>query len=303
MQKAAMKSLSFIVILCMLLSLVVPVAASDIKRAETLDPIDVNIANIRLSNSSLDILELREDGYYLASQTLNDGNLCFYLLYNDQVLSYAYADMIMKRATTVVLASDGTTESITTMDVPTNPPSYDLQALPSSYTRAGGIEYLYGNGNNTRTADVGYRRTVTLEDYNLRGTYQTIAALAGFIATLCGFPGLLSSAVASYVVWACGLGSTIASFAIEDYTITSNIETVRWYASWRGNEGNPGIVEGREITVLYEDGTVSDEMHHDGNYFPISAFRSHNTVLASLLYESGFWGWDETTGYVNRWLS
>lgn len=62
-----MKSLSFIVILCMLLSLVVPVAASDIKRAETLDPSDVNIANIRLSNSSLDILELREDGYYLAT--------------------------------------------------------------------------------------------------------------------------------------------------------------------------------------------------------------------------------------------
>ena len=134
------------------------------------------------------------------SQTLNDGNLCFYLLYNDQVLSYAYADMIMKRTTTVVLASDGTTESITTMDVPTNPPSYDLQALPSSYTRAGGIEYLYGNGNNTRTADVGYRRTVTLEDYNLRGTYQTIAALAGFIATLCGFPGLLSSAVRSNTI-------------------------------------------------------------------------------------------------------
>ncbi len=298
--KQLRKCVALILVVCLCLSLSVFAAAIDLQTDTLLMKSNVDLTKIHQGNSELDIVELHEPDYYLLSQTFDNGDYVIYLLHNEQVLSYSYTDVDEDTITTIILDSDGIPGQITSTSISRAVPPFDMQALPGSYTRVGAIEYLYGNGSNTRTGDIGYNRTVSSESYNLNGTYQNVTFFVSYIASLLAIPVGMASQIGGCILSIIGIEASRINFVIPNHYVDADIETMRWYAAWRGTEGNPGIVVGTKIFVKYEDN--SSETYYKDQYYTVSDFRNHNTVLASLLYESGFWGWDETTGYVNRWL-
>ncbi len=229
--------------------------------------------------------QLTEEEMGFICEDLPNGDAVFYYELGTRRLYEVY----VSRATNEVICTDYTSDedaSVLSYVLPAEPLLPQNAAL--SYTYAGSVFYDYYSTQSdepqgSRTLKYSYNKDTDIHDsYNINGTWQNAAALAGILCGVFALPsaigGELVAKIASYLGLGIGIGSLLV---IPDLIVDCSSITVTWKLQ---DKNVPAFVEymaGTQYDFAY-DGESHTE--YDGFYYPVISFRNRDYDFAYTAY-------------------
>ncbi len=247
------------------------------------------------------VFETYENGTHvkISCEDYSNGDGMVTVYFDGEIASTTYLNRKDRILTTVLQPAGGGPADISVMDLSIyERPAESVSALPGGFTYAGGIEYTYGNGSDTRTADIGYRIVSEPTHYNITGTYKTIGGLIGFLATVLGIAFGPAQAIAYKICVYLGVVVS-TNFVIPDYIVDSTKYTKTWRSSWHEAGGLPAELTAIKHVVTGEHG---GDTYYSGMDYDRNPVRDHDFGFADTIYTLGWWAYDESRGTVNRWI-
>ena len=160
---------------------------------------------------------------------------------------------------------------------------------PKAYTSLGRIRYQYADGGGGICgANVSLETTThTGSRYNVRGTYQNLAALVGYIIGVFSLPNAIASQVAAAVLSWAGFAVGTISFFIPDKYLRCTEEINKFKLVNMSNSGHIKYITGTKFTIT-EESPQQNRVYYDGTYHPSNVYSSQNTVFAHSVFLSLF---------------
>lgn len=183
--------------------------------------------------------------------------------------------------------------------------------LPSivrgTVTKRGRINYEYyiQGVASSRRLNISYKSdTDTSSQYNLNGTYQTLATLAAVLVQLLALDPSVAVTVAGAIFAEFSYPLDAISAIIPDYYVRATKYTMTWYAKYSSTTGH---FSGDKYVVNLDG---SNRTYYDGPYYTVSNFTSTylNSSLADYIFNciNLYWGdgqytvldWDMNTNWT-----
>lgn len=269
-----MKIYKKILSLCLVIAIVV---------SSTINGAFAAIVTEDLRNSSVNVSVINEDpsNYVeLIAEDLANGDVVFTLSQNGIEIDSYYVD---RENAEITSTKNSNAVVVPRVEITQNPA---LLASTPIYTYMGAIEYQFSDLSYISQTGMALVWNAVTTDYsatyNINGTYQNIATLAAFLATIFSFPGAIINAIAQYVVWAVGATGTVASIVIPNLYLSAIKVTSLWRAANSNTPSSYIYDQGAEYTITaqgYEGRTYADDSFHD----PLE-FNSRNGALATDIF-------------------
>lgn len=291
--------LSTIIALSLLSSLVSPVFAITLPNSETV----VDCCEVILEEHDDYVLSIR-------SEDLSNGNARFSMIENGQVISCSYVDrsaeMIIyinyqngveiSREEIVIEQQVQSDSARAQMD---GNASVDAVVIPDplpgdGYVYVGKVgynHYIQGMVSGINYIDWRYNYSYTSSGAcNLRGQYSDFAMFVSVVALVLDLTvsaGLIT--LAEEILKAINIATTAVGFYVTGYEeVECKKTTVIWKAS--NAAGSSTLVQGSYCVITDPDRL--NKVLYEGNYYPTTAIKNHNTELAGSVYHALYPGGD-----------
>lgn len=222
-----------------------------------------------------------EDGYQLLYQDYSNGDVSFFLMKDDEMISKSYVNRTQK-----------TIENINYIDNTVNVQDLNLNPIKASevmlyaangenltYTTAGtihysligyreGVEYSH-DGSITMQYASESKRTV----YTINGKFKDITAFAGLLASVLAMPAAIAANLAGKILSGLGIAASAIDFLIPDKNVIAVCTKITWKA-----KGLSSTFSGKKYYVTYDDGTHDN--FYEGDFFPTTSIKNEDKSFA-----------------------
>lgn len=217
-------------------------------------------------------------------EDLPNGDAVFYYEMGTRKLYEAY----VSRATNEVICTDYVAGKTSSINFVSSCSPALIQNTSRSYTYAGSILFDYFSDQSdipqgSRTLRCSYNQDTDIHDsYNINGTYQNAAALAGVICSFFSLPsavaGALVAKIAAYLGLSLGVGGPLL---IPDLDVDCVSITVTWKLQDQNISSFLEYMSGTRYDFVY-DGESHTE--YSGFYYPAISFRNRDYEFAYRAY-------------------
>lgn len=156
----------------------------------------------------------------------------------------------------------------------------------------GRIRYQYTSGDQSGIcgARVNYTKNTGNKKYNINGTYQDLAALAGILALVFSFGSGVALGVAKKVVALIGGGATLSPIFIPDVELDSTYEEIEYDLTDINSSTHTNSFYGTKY-IVSEPGLHYNEVYTEGDYYPTTSWGNYNfgTTIYNHMFSYSFW--------------
>ena len=274
--------ISILLILCISLSSTAIASAQSYKIS--------NVVNSEIINAEEIVLHKDVEGsIILRGEDYANGNSCFFLIENGNVISSSYVD---KTDATTTYTNYETMTTQTEKILRADKVSTIASMTTSGYTFAREVGFYLTKITQGESHEYGpsflrteYKKKVFYPEYNLHRKYKDAADLAGQLAAALLLVTGTALPLALEILSVLGIPSKAVDFVIGDKMVAATQIKVTWRAE--GGSDNQKI-EGSKYTFRLDGSELTTE--YDGEYFAINSMKNENETLALKLAKKYFPG-------------